>query len=137
LPTERLSDFVPDWWKFVLRQDEQRPAPLSTSGKLPMPDSDVARVGGDVRAPRGRSLPDPKYQEIARLMRYQGTVILWMVVNRDGLPRDINIVRPLGLGLDERAVEAVQKWRFDPATKDGQPIPAQVNIEVNFRLYYS
>ena len=64
-----------------------------------------------------------------------GTVVLWLVVGSDGKPRDIQVLRTLGLGLDEKAIEAVRNWRFEPAMKDGKPVAAQINVEVNFHLY--
>ena len=79
--------------------------------------------------------PDPEYSEEARKAKYQGTVILWVVIGADGRPREMRIERSLGMGLDEKAMEAVKKWRFKPAMKDSQPVPVQVNIEVSFRLY--
>ena len=60
---------------------------------------------------------------------------MWFVVGTDGKPRDIKVVRSLGLGLDEKAIEAVQKWRFDPARKDGKPVAAQINVEINFHRF--
>jgi len=93
------------------------------------------RVGGGVSAPHAIYSPDPEYSEEARKAKYQGTVILWMVVGPDGRTHDIRIVRSLGLGLDEKAIEAVRTWRFDPARKDGQAVAVQINVEVSFRLY--
>jgi len=93
------------------------------------------RVGGGVSAPRVLYSPDPEYSEEARKAKYQGTVVLWVVVGPDGRPRDIRVQRSLGLGLDEKAMEAVRTWKFDPARKDGQPVAVQINVEVNFRLY--
>jgi protein TonB len=93
------------------------------------------RVGGGVSAPRILFAPDPEYSEEARKAKYQGTVVLWVVVGPDGRPRDIRVQRSLGLGLDEKAMEAVRTWKFDPARKDGQPVAVQINVEVNFRLY--
>ena len=93
------------------------------------------RVGGGVSAPRVLSAPDPEYSEEARKAKYQGTVVLWVVVGPDGRPRDIRVQRSLGLGLDEKAMEAVRTWKFEPARKDGQPVAVQINVEVNFRLY--
>ncbi len=95
----------------------------------------VYRVGGGVSAPRTTYAPDPEYSEEARKAKYQGTVVLWVIVGADGRPHDIRIQRSVGMGLDEKAVEAVRTWRFEPARKDGQPVAVQVNIEVNFRLY--
>jgi len=93
------------------------------------------RVGGGVSAPRAIYDPEPEYSEEARKAKYQGTVVLWVVVGPDGRVREIRVSRSLGMGLDEKAMEAVRQWRFEPARKDGQPVPVQVSIEVNFRLY--
>jgi TonB family protein len=93
------------------------------------------RVGGGVSAPRPIFAPDPEYSDEARKAKYQGTVILWVVIGPDGRVKDMRVQRPLGLGLDEKALEAVRTWRFEPARKDGQPVAVQVNVEVNFRLY--
>jgi len=49
--------------------------------------------------------------------------------------REARVARHLGMGLDEKALEAVRSWRFEPAMKDGRPVAVQVNIEVYFRLY--
>jgi len=93
------------------------------------------RVGGGVSAPRILFAPDPDYSEEARKAKYQGTVVLWVVVGPDGRPRDVRVSRSLGLGLDEKAMDAVRSWKFEPARKDGQPVAVQINVEVNFRLY--
>jgi periplasmic protein TonB len=93
------------------------------------------RVGGGVSAPRALFAPDPEYSEEARKAKYQGTVLLWVVVGPDGRPQSIRVQRSLGMGLDEKAVEAVRQWRFEPARKDGNAVPVQINVEVNFRLY--
>jgi periplasmic protein TonB len=93
------------------------------------------RVGGGVSAPRAIYSPDPDYSEEARKAKWQGTVVLWIIVGPDGRTRDVRVVRSLGLGLDEKAIEAVKQWKFEPARKDGQPVAVQVNVEVNFRLY--
>jgi TonB family protein len=93
------------------------------------------RVGGGVSAPRALYAPDPEYSEEARKAKWQGTVVLWVVIGPDGKPRDVRVQRSLGMGLDEKAIEAVRTWKFEPAKKDGQPVAVQVNVEVNFRLY--
>jgi protein TonB len=93
------------------------------------------RVGGGVSAPRVIYNPDPEYSEEARKVKHQGVCVLWLVVGPDGKPRDIRVARTLGLGLDEKAIEAVRTWRFEPAMKDGKPVAVQINVEVNFRLY--
>jgi protein TonB len=95
----------------------------------------VFRVGGGVSAPRAIYAPDPEYSEEARKAKWQGTCVLWLIVGPDGRPRDIRVQRTLGLGLDEKAVEAVKTWRFEPAMKDNKPVAVQINVEVSFRLY--
>jgi periplasmic protein TonB len=92
-------------------------------------------VGQGVSAPRAVFDPEPEYSDEARREKYQGIVVLRVVVASDGIPRDIQIARTLGMGLDEKAVEAVRQWRFEPAYKDGRPVAAIVDIEINFRLY--
>jgi TonB family protein len=109
-------------------------SPTSGAGELD-PKVGAYKVGNGVSAPRAIKTPDPEYTKEARKAKYQGTVVLWLIVDADGLPRDIKIKTPAGHGLDEKAVQAVSKWRFKPATKDGQPVPVQINVEVNFRLY--
>lgn len=93
------------------------------------------RVGNGVSAPRALESPDPEYSEEARKAKYQGVVTLTLIVGPDGKPRDIRVLRPLGMGLDQKAIEAVNRWRFEPATKDGRPVAVLINVEVNFRLY--
>jgi TonB family protein len=95
----------------------------------------VYRVGGKVSPPRARYAPDPEYSETARRAKLQGIVVLWLVVDKDGNPQQIKVQKKLGQGLDEKAVEAVKQWRFEPARKDGQPVAVMINVEVNFRLY--
>ncbi len=95
----------------------------------------VFRVGGGVSAPRALDTPDPEYSEEARKAKYQGTCVLWLIVGPDGKPRDIKVARALGMGLDQKAIEAVRNWKFAPAMKDGMPVAVQINIEVSFRLY--
>ncbi|HEY7098399.1 MAG TPA: energy transducer TonB [Terriglobales bacterium] len=93
------------------------------------------KVGGGVSAPRPISTPDPEYSEEARKAKYQGTCVLWLIVGPDGKPRDVRVARSLGLGLDEKAIQAVKNWTFEPAMKDGKPVAVQINVEVSFRLY--
>ena len=94
----------------------------------------VFRVGGGVSAPQVVYKVDPEYSEQARKAKYQGTVVLNLVVQSDGSVRDIKILQPLGLGLDEKAVEAVKQWRFKPGLRNGQAVDVAAIIEVTFRL---
>ncbi|MGA8025850.1 MAG: energy transducer TonB [Bryobacteraceae bacterium] len=94
----------------------------------------VYRIGGDVSQPIPIYKPDPEYSEEARKAKYSGTVLVSVVIDEHGLPRDIHVIRPLGLGLDEKAVEAVRTWRFIPGKKAGKPVAVEANIEISFRL---
>jgi TonB family protein len=95
----------------------------------------VFRIGGGVSAPKAIYDPDPEYSEEARKAKYQGTVVLSLIVGADGVPRDIRVARSVGLGLDEKAIETVKTWKFDPGTKDGKPVATYATIEVAFHLY--
>lgn len=77
---------------------------------------------------------EPEYSEEARKVRHQGSVMLALEVGSDGRPKNIRVVRSLGLGLDERAVEAVSQWRFKPGVFNGRPVSSPVSVEVSFRL---
>jgi len=92
------------------------------------------RIGGGVSPPSVLQKVEPEYSEEARKAKFQGTVILFVVVDEKGNPKDLKVIRPLGLGLDQKAIEAVEKWKFRPGMKDGKPVAVQATIEVNFRL---
>ena len=94
----------------------------------------VFRIGGGVSAPVAIYKVEPEYSEEARKAKFQGTVVLSIVIDEHGLPTNFKVVRPLGLGLDEKAIEAVQKWRFLPGKKDGHAVAVIASVEVNFRL---
>jgi len=94
----------------------------------------VFRMGGGVSAPTVLYKVEPEYSEEARKAKYQGTVMLYVEVDANGHPRNLRVLRSLGLGLDEKAIEAVEKWKFRPGYKDGKAVTVQATIEVNFRL---
>lgn len=92
-------------------------------------------VGAGVSAPKVIYNPDPEYSDEARKAHYQGVVSLLAVIGADGIPRNLRVQQSLGLGLDEKAIGAVRKWRFEPATKGGHPVPVLMVVQVDFRLY--
>ena len=92
------------------------------------------KVGGGVSAPQLISKVEPEYSEEARKAKFQGTVLLYIEVDPGGRATNIRVVRSLGLGLDEKAIEAVKKWKFKPGYRNGQPVTVMATIEVNFRL---
>jgi len=115
------------------------PIPVSRIRKVPdTPTSDpqhVFRVGVGVTAPKAIIHPDPKYDKQAKKEKIQGICLLSLIVGPDGQPRDIKVARALGHGMDVKAIEAVNQWKFEPATLGGKPVAVLINVEVNFRLY--
>ncbi|MGC2110091.1 MAG: energy transducer TonB [Candidatus Korobacteraceae bacterium] len=113
------------------------PPPATQAGQPPPNDSlsGVYRVGNGVTPPQPFYEPDPEYSDQARKARLQGTVVLWLIVDADGLPQHIRVQRSVGMGLDEEAIKAVKQWRFKPSMKNGEPVPVMINVEVNFRLF--
>jgi periplasmic protein TonB len=95
----------------------------------------VFKVGGGIQAPQALYKTEPEFTEEARMAKHQGTVLLWLIVGADGKPRDIKVVRPLGMGLDQKAVESVRQWKFAPALKEGKPVAVEVRVEVAFTLH--
>jgi TonB family protein len=94
----------------------------------------VFKVGGGVSAPALISKTDPEYSEEARKAKYSGIVVLAIVVDTEGRAQNIRVVKSLGMGLDEKAIEAVSKWKFRPGMKGGVAVNVSAQIEVNFRL---
>jgi len=92
------------------------------------------KIGGGVSQPTLIHKEEPEYSEEARKAKWQGTVELQIVVDEHGNPKEMRVTRALGLGLDQKAMEAVAKWRFKPGTKDGKPVPVIATVQVNFRL---
>ena len=79
--------------------------------------------------------PDPDYSKEARKKKIQGTTVLWLTVGTDGRAHNIRVARALGYGLDAEAIKAVSQWKFTPSTSNGIPVPVQINVEINFRLF--
>ena len=88
-----------------------------------------------VTVPQAIYSPEPTFSDEARKAKAQGVVVLWLVVGKDGRTYNIRVGQSLGMGLDEKAMEAVSRWRFKPATLNGQPVATQIAVEVDFHLY--
>lgn len=95
----------------------------------------VYRIGGDVVPPRALDTPDPGYSENARRAKKQGMVLLAAVVDSEGRVREADVCKSLDPELDQKAVETVRQWKFQPATKNSQPVAVLVSVQINFRLY--
>ena len=92
-------------------------------------------MGGNVMAPVPIYDPDPPYSEEARKAKYSGTVSLIIIVDAAGNVTDAKVIKPAGLGLDEKAVETVKTWKFKPAMRNGAAVPVRCSVEVSFRLF--
>lgn len=133
---ESMTEVVPPFWRSYFADLEGKPA------TTPPPPRDAVYAvtppgtkPGGVSPPHAIFDPEPEYPDEARKAKYQGTVLVWMIIEPSGETKDIRIVRPLGMGLDEKALAAISTWKFEPARKDGKPVAVMVNVEVTFRLY--
>ena len=118
---------------------EQQPAPTyePVAAPAPQPNTDALyRVGAGVSAPVALNSVEAEFTDEARRAKYQGVCIVSMIVDPQGNPQNPRVVRGLGMGLNERALEAVRRYRFKPAMLNGRtPVPVMISVEVNFRLY--
>jgi TonB family protein len=132
--------------------DEPEPIRLEDEieQEIDLPDSDIIfdipegppevapqgpiHVGGDVKAPVKLSTPQPQYTEIARKARIQGVVIVQAIIDKSGSVTNVQVLKGLPMGLDQAAVEAIKKWKFEPATLNGKPVDVYYNLTVNFTL---
>jgi periplasmic protein TonB len=93
-------------------------------------------VGGGVSAPVPLNSVEAEFSDEARRAKYQGVCLISLIVDAQGNPQNPRVLRALGMGLDEKALEAVRKYKFKPAYKQGVgPVPVMITVEVNFRLY--
>jgi protein TonB len=95
----------------------------------------VYHIGGGVRPPSVLYSVDPEFSEEARKAKFSGNVLVDLIVDENGLPSHVRVARGVGMGLDEKAVEAVRQYKFKPATKDGKPVKVELSIDVNFQIF--
>ena len=95
----------------------------------------VYKVGGGVSAPKLIHSVDPKYTEEAKRDKFEGVCYVDLIVDPQGMPRDIHVAKPVGKGLDENAVKAIQQYRFEPAKLEGKPVPVKITIKMSFRIW--
>ena len=117
----------------VTTQDGQQAAANAAPGSG-QTGSNVYRVGGGVMPPAVLAKMEPEYSQEARFAKYTGTVVLYLEVRPDGIAENIRIVKGVGMGLDESAIAAIERWRFRPGAKDGVPVTVAAHVEVNFKL---
>lgn len=139
---EELADIAPSWWQPFLagemeeeEKEEKGQLEAEEIGRGKLPSTGVYRIGGEVSPPRCLSCPDPEYVPEARAAKIEGTVVLWAIVNKQGRIENVRIVRPVGLGLDDQAVNTVQRWKLGPGRREGKPVGVYIRIDMKFDLY--
>ena len=95
----------------------------------------VRRIGGGVSKPEVLFAPEPEFSEEARKAKVAGNVLVYLQVDTQGRPINVRVIRGIGLGLDEKAMEAVRKYKFKPAMENGHPVVVEMNVEVNFQIF--
>ena len=125
---EKVSDrsVSADLYEVYEREVGQEVGPTVSGG--------VYRVGGGVTVPELISWQPLEYTAEARAAHIEGTIELAVTIGQDGIPRDTQIQKALGFGLDEKAIQFVAQWRFTPGVYQESPVPVAASIHVNFRL---
>lgn len=95
----------------------------------------IRRIGGGVSAPVVIFSVEPEFSEEARKAKVAGNVLVAIIVDVNGRPQNVRVIRGIGMGLDEKAIEAVRQYRFKPAMENGRPVPVEVNFDVNFQIF--
>ena len=137
--TDGLASMVPslpDYWQVYATRNFLAPGaglPLHTEKQTKALDKPISKGGKDsiVKPTLARSV-GPQMTHAAEALGYKATVIISLIVEKDGVPSHLQLLRPAGLGLDEQAIAAVKQYIFNPATQKGRPVPVDLNIEVNF-----
>lgn len=129
-PGDSLRDIVPEFWQDYFDKIEGRPQMVRHST-----ETVYTVISGPVSPPQVLHQADPEFSVEARKAKYHGVMTVSLVVDSSGTPRDVEIMSPLGLGLDEKAVAAVRSWKFKPAMRNGKPVPVRIAVEVDFHLY--
>lgn len=123
--------------EYIETDEEQADTEFFAGGPVggpPVIDTGPMRVGGDIQAPERLVYVPPEYPELARRARLSGVVILEATIDRDGNVTNVNILRGLGLGLDESAVRAVSQWQYTPTFYNGRPVEVLLTVTVQFQL---
>jgi TonB family protein len=123
----------------LLAQDAATPATSTTTpATAPASESTTAplrRIGGSVSSPIVVRQVPPQFSDEARQKKFMGVVLVNLIVDSRGNPQNVHVLRGVGMGLDEKAVEAIRQYRFKPAMENGKPVAVQLNVEVNFQIF--
>jgi protein TonB len=95
----------------------------------------LRHIGGGVSAPVPIHTVEPEFSEEARKAKFAGNVLVYLVVDAQGHPQNVHVIKPVGMGLDQKAVDAVKQYLFKPAMEGGKPVPVELSIEVDFQIF--
>jgi TonB family protein len=109
--------------------------PGNGPGSGPGDGNSIYVPGNGIVVPKLIYAPEAEFSDDARRNKYQGTCMLSIIVDTQGNPQNVHVIRALGMGLDEKALEAVRRYRFKPGTKDGKAVPVLISVAVDFRLF--
>ena len=129
-PNDDLADCVPEFWRDFVLQQEGKPPRVGPAGSAPV--YQLEEVGSK---PRVVYQTDPEYSEAARAAGYFGEAVFSLVATPQGNVREVQIVTPAGLGLDEEGIKAVNQWRFEPGRKDRVPVAVRLDVSMSWRMY--
>lgn len=138
-----LAPSLPTCWQhfagshFGFHGDLGRVSPDATAD-LQVPGASESRpmhIGGSITPPKVLSSVQPDYTEAARHLKMSGKTQVYLWVGEDGRPSHLSIMRPVGLGLDEAAIAAVSKYKFEPATQNGKPVKVDIYMDVDFKIF--
>ena len=125
---ESVIATLPDYWQNYF-------ATKAGKNQASLLDASVMRPGAGISSPKLLTSLDPASNDYAQKNGIAGMTLLSTIVGASGDPKNVTIVRPIGFGLDEQAVAAVEHAKFRPGLHEGQPVPVVVNVQVTFRIY--
>jgi len=128
-PVQKLQDLPQPPEEAVLTSDNPISNDSSSGTFL------IEKVGGGISAPRPLNSVESEFTDAARRKGYQGVCLLSLIVDKNGMPQNVSVIKGLDYGMSDNAIVAVNKYRFKPAMRDGEPVPVRITVEVNFRLH--
>jgi TonB family protein len=139
----RLAPLLPDYWQSFFTRffglpalpQSVKPSPQQGPSTAGTENTKAMHIQGHVIAPKLIHSIEPTFDMSARMAKHSGNVQIYLWVDESGNPSHFRLIRPTGLGLDERAIEAVKQYRFSPATLDGKPVKVDIYIDVNFQIF--
>lgn len=133
--TKYLDFYEEDGTRFVFKPyAPEKVQPKKASADAEVPEDGISHVGNGVTAPKATYQPDPDYSNAARSEGFNGRAVFTMIVDKTGSVAKAVLAQPAGLGLDENAYQTIRRWKFQPATRNGQPVAVEVSAEFSFEL---